>query len=173
MSMSLTIAGTRGSITDMWKLLLVMLLGCGGSVVTGDDDAIVDGGQKDGGGEFDADPTVPDADPGAPDAASTGLALGASCDVFLDECADGGTCRLVDSQGHDGQCRVVGDQPAGSQCSVPTPFYSVQPCGEAMICNGSQPDGVCQVMCDPTNPDARCASNESCAEITDGVGVCY
>jgi hypothetical protein len=129
------------------------------AVVTGDGGLDVDGGE------------LADADPNQPDS-STGLQQGADCDVFLDECVGGLTCRLVNAQG-DGQCRTAGDLPAGAECSVPTPFYAIQPCGEAMICNGSPPDGECQVLCDPANPDARCASSESCSEIVDGVGICH
>ncbi len=156
-------------------LVVLMLLGACGAPsdaddVVGDDGPDADVTAADGGPDG-GEP--PDSDPGTPDAASsTGRPLGASCDVFLDECADGGTCRLIDAQGH-GQCRVVGDQPAGSDCSVPSPFYAIQPCGEAMICNGTQPDMICQVLCDPADPDARCSSGEDCGEIVDGVGVCY
>lgn len=164
--------------SPQYALLAILLAACG-SAPSGDDDACdcpdaavctdceIDAGVGDGG---DVSPGSDASDAGD---AGDGRPQGSPCDLLLDQCAQGLTCRYTGTAGTPFSCQPYGPRAAMQSC------VATNDCGANLGCfpNGGG-TRICLVFCDTSNP-ARCEMSETCydqgglpPEYPDETGVC-
>lgn len=157
--------------------LLALLLSACGSTPSGDDDvcdcpdAACTDCELDAGSDAGAPADAPGADAGD---AGAGLPLWSPCEILLDQCAWGLTCRYAGVAENPFLCQPYGPRAAMQSC------VSVNDCGANMGCfqNGGG-TRICLVFCDTMNPTLRCQVGETCypqgglpPEYPDETGVC-
>lgn len=99
-----------------------------------------------------------------------------SCELYIDRCADGFKCTLVDDSG-DGTfeklgCSPLPDSPAGELDACSYDVCWQDSCGAGLACAATGPgEGICRAMCQEAQ-DPCTGPEEVCVEVLGQVGLC-
>lgn len=136
---------------------LALVLAACGSLPGGDDDGTCcDTTPACDACDLDAGDATGDASSSTDGPDAGGRPQGAACDLLLEQCAQGLTCRGTGVSSSPFVCQPVGAAGAGELC------VSVNDCGANMGCfpaGGGQ--RRCYLFCDTANP-VRCQAGETC-----------